>query len=453
MMALRAVLLFIFMTCVCAAFAQADTVLVHSFGGPFYEEGADIIACAAGGYAMIGTTGSNETGNTDMYVLRLDDQLNCMWHRNYGGSQVEWGVSLVEDLSGNLLLAGYTSSSGAGSYDMLVVKVDPQGDEMWQHTYGGADWDFGKKILRHPQGGFLLAGNTYSAGNGGQDGVLMHIDGNGTELQRWYFGGAEEDGIADITPAGNGWAVCGYSNVNDTTGAMVWRMNIAGDVLWTRRHADGAMDLKALSIAFDGNYFYSCGERSNDNVHASYIQRLTDASNEIMYDNSDHLFADCSVWNGNMSFAGSSDQVGFGEYDAFLQRFTVDYGWVGAMFYGTTRNERFAAVLETENGMLLCGALEETDGSSQALVMLYRRPTLYSEQIPSPELLDCFTVQVEELVPAPSAFSNCDVLNLQGSVVLTNVAWSELPRCNRLSAGIYLARETRTGVVRKIFID
>lgn len=433
--------------------AQTDTVLVRSFGGPFSEDGAEIIACADGGYAMIGTTGSNESGNTDMYLLRLDDQLNCLWHRNYGGSQVEWGMSLVEDLSGNFLLCGYTSSFGAGSYDMLVVKVDPQGDMMWERTYGGLDWDFGKKISHHPQGGFLVAGNTFSSGNGGQDGLLMHIDGNGTLLNEWYFGGLQEDGINDVVTAGNGWAVCGYSSVNDTIGAMVWRMNDAGDMLWSRRHADGAADLKALSIVFDGTYFYSTGERSNNSLRASYIQRLTDSSNEIMYDNSDHVFSDCSVWNGNMSFAGSSTYFGFGEYDAFLQRFTVDYGWVGAMFYGTTRNEHFASVSETENGMLLCGSMEEPDGSLQAMVMLYRRPTLYSEQIPTPELLDCFTVQVEETISPTAVFTRCDVLDLQGRVVKPNMAWAEISSLDCLPAGIYLARDTKTRAVRKIFID
>ena len=134
--------------------AAQDTVLVRSYGGPHFEQANDIIRCSAGGYAVVGTTGSNETGNTDIFMARFDDDLNCIWSNNYGGSDVEWGLSLVEDWSGNLLAVGYTLSSGAGSYDALVLKVDAEGDFMWQQTFGGDDWDFGKKIIAHPHGGF-----------------------------------------------------------------------------------------------------------------------------------------------------------------------------------------------------------------------------------------------------------------------------------------------------------
>jgi hypothetical protein len=60
---------------------------------------------------------------------------------------------------------------------------------------------------------------------------------------------------------------------------------------------------------------------------------------------------------------------------------------------------------------------------------------------------------VEETISPTAVFTRCDVLDLQGRVVMTDVAWAELSEWNRLPFGIYLARETRTGMVRKVVMD
>jgi len=66
---------FLLMACSQATSAQVDTLLIKTFGGPNYEKASAVVACTEGGYAVIGTTGSNQTGNTDMFLLRLDDNL------------------------------------------------------------------------------------------------------------------------------------------------------------------------------------------------------------------------------------------------------------------------------------------------------------------------------------------------------------------------------------------
>jgi hypothetical protein len=196
-------LLRIALLCVAIAFAmvtkaQQDTAIVRTYGGPFYEEGKEIIECATGGYAIIGTTGSDQLNNTNFYLLRLDEELNCIWNKNYGGAEVEWGQSIVEDSNGNLLICGYTNSFGEGGYDILVYKVNDQGDIIWQKTYGGSDWDFGYKIIAHPTEGYLICGKTYSYGNGGSDGYLIHISDDGNLLNDWTFGGEGDDELVDI---------------------------------------------------------------------------------------------------------------------------------------------------------------------------------------------------------------------------------------------------------------
>jgi hypothetical protein len=444
---------FLLMACSQATSAQVDTLLIKTFGGPNYEKASAVVACAEGGYAVIGTTGSNQTGNTDMFLLRLDDQLNCMWHYNYGGAQVEWGIDLVEDVSGNFLLLGYGSSYGNGTYDMQVMKVNSEGTLLWNHAYGGADWDFGTAISRHPQGGFLITGNTYSNGAGDQDGVIYHIDGNGTIINEWYFGNEREDAVQDVVVLPDGWAAIGHVTENDTVKASVWRMDSDDELLWNNKRVDVTHEIKGRAIATDGTYLYAAGSKVLGEEKITYRQRFNPEGNEIDYWFIPHDMEDVAVWDGMWYFGGRTANVGFGRLDGYFEKNTVDGGFEGGLFAATDRDEQFECIIANDNGIVLCGSFETEDLGEQAAIMLYRRPTVYSDTIYAPFALDCFVVEVEENYSNNQpTYAVVDVLDLQGRVVGTAMKWSMLQSIDRWNSGIYIVRDTATGACKKLFI-
>jgi len=175
-----------------SAIAQ-ETALIRVYGGPYNDYGNQIIETSDGGYAIIGTTGSYAQGNSKMYLLKLNSNLEKEWTRVYGGNNIEWGKSLVETEDGFLLL-GYTNSFGAGGYDIFLVKVELDGNQQWQKTYGGSDWDFGYKIIEF-QNTYYISGETWSFSNGGSDGYLVQIDSEGNELWSEHFGGSGNDAL------------------------------------------------------------------------------------------------------------------------------------------------------------------------------------------------------------------------------------------------------------------
>jgi hypothetical protein len=442
------------MACSQATSAQADTLLIKTFGGPNYEKASSVVACTEGGYAVIGTTGSNQTGNTDMFLLRLDDQLNCMWHYNYGGAQVEWGIDLVEDVSGNFLLLGYGSSYGNGTYDMQVMKVNSDGTLLWNHAYGGADWDFGTAISMHPQGGFLITGNTYSNGAGDQDGVIYHIDGNGTILNEWYFGNEREDAVQDVVALPDGWAAVGYITENDTVKASLWRMNSDDQLLWNNKRLDPTHEIRGRAITTDGEFIYVAGSRKLGGDNKTYMQRFNAVAAEIMYDSIPHDMEDVAVWNGKWYFAGRTANVGFGRLDGYFEEYTVDGGYQGGLFAATDRDEQFECIIANDNGIVLCGSFDTEDLGEQAAIMLYRRPEVNSDTIYTPFALDCFVVEVEEnQADNQPTYAVIDVLDLQGRVIGTSMKFSQLQSIDRRNSGIYIIRDTATGACKKLFID
>jgi len=436
--------------------AAQDTVLVRSYGGPHFEQANDIIRCSAGGYAVVGTTGSNETGNTDIFMARFDDDLNCIWSNNYGGSDVEWGLSLVEDWSGNLLAVGYTLSSGAGSYDALVLKVDAEGDFMWQQTFGGDDWDFGKKIIAHPQGGFLVALNTYNGELGGQDGQLLHIDGQGMALNEWYIGGSEQDGIHDLIALEDGWVACGFQTVDQVMKAAVWRFDLGGNVMWSRLTEDTlANDRETLSMTTDGTFLYLTGPVYTDGVIHSFEQQLrldNGVNYEVVELNSfDMEYFDCVHYNGEIVFAGSKSLSGI--EIGRVTRKRNDTFFTGAFEFTGQHRSRFLNAVWSEQGLILCGSFQPTSSQNwQALLVKYSSPYL-NEVSAEPELIPCFTVGVlEEEAMDPGEMGQ--LLNLLGQPVTADFRWGSMPQELALSSGLYFFRSASSGkVVKQLRID
>jgi hypothetical protein len=75
-------------------------------------------------------------------------------------------------------VAGITWSFGAGG-DILLIKTDANGNVIWAKTYGGTDWDGAYSVQQTSDGGYIVAGTTWSFGAGSDDIFLIKTDANG----------------------------------------------------------------------------------------------------------------------------------------------------------------------------------------------------------------------------------------------------------------------------------
>jgi len=114
-----------------------------------------------------------------------------LWSQTYGGAGYEGllhDVFLVETSDGGYALFGDTYSFGAGRADFWLVKTDGSGNIEWNRTYGGASWDHASSLVQTSDGGFALAGDTNSFGNGGYDFWLVKTNEQGIpEFPSWII--------------------------------------------------------------------------------------------------------------------------------------------------------------------------------------------------------------------------------------------------------------------------
>ena len=127
--------------------------------------------------------------------MKLDSNGAVQWQKTYGGTSYEFARSVQQTSDGGYIVAGYTYSFGVADYDydIWILKLDRGGTIEWQKTYGGTDDDYSRSIQQTSDGGYIVAGYTHSFGAGSTDGWLLKLDSSGSVQWQKTFGGTEAD--------------------------------------------------------------------------------------------------------------------------------------------------------------------------------------------------------------------------------------------------------------------
>lgn len=150
----------------------------HVFGGDGGEFLSAIIPDNNGGYLLAGSTNSGisgdvseaSQGNFDFWMIRVDDQGNKIWDKRFGGSAPDLCNHASVTNDGGYILAGYTvspqsgdvSEAPKGTQDYWIVRTDDSGNKIWDKRFGGSGGSFGTHIINDAQGNFWLSGYTNS---------------------------------------------------------------------------------------------------------------------------------------------------------------------------------------------------------------------------------------------------------------------------------------------------
>jgi hypothetical protein len=184
----------------------------QTFGGTEEDFGYSVLQTSEGGYVVLGFTVSFGSGSRDVWLIKTDAQGNMEWDKTFGGSERDEGYSVQQTTDGGYIITGYTESFGNGQYDVWLIKTDSQGQEEWDKTFGGSVWDEGYSVQQTTEGGYIITGYTISYGNGAKDIWLVKTDNAGNEEWNYTFGGINnEAGQQILQTFSGGYVIVGYT--------------------------------------------------------------------------------------------------------------------------------------------------------------------------------------------------------------------------------------------------
>ena len=186
------------------------------------------------GYIVVGHTESYGAGSSDILILKLALDGTIEWQKTYGGVESENAYSIQKTNDGGYIVAGQTASFGAGSSDIWILKLSSEGNIEWNKTYGGSSGEIAYCIQQTFEGGYIVAGVTHSfgAGNGEIWILKLNILG-GIEWQKTYGGDQNEEASSIQQTFDGGYIVAGST---DTYGAG------QRDILILRLFSNGEID-------------------------------------------------------------------------------------------------------------------------------------------------------------------------------------------------------------------
>jgi hypothetical protein len=259
-----------------------------SMGGNGEDLIQSIIQASDSSYLAVGSTHSTTNdivfnyGHIDYWAMKIAQNGSVIWKKTLGGTSNDLAYGICEAENGNFMIVGSSESNDSyvlnnhGQNDVWLVKIDTNGNILWQNTYGGTASDFGNSIKKTADNGYIIAGYSNSVdgdltiNKGGHDAWAFKINSSGTIEWQTTFGGTEDDFFQQIIQCSDGSFVAvgetysydfdasenHFSVTNfDKRDYFVVKIDSLGNKIWSRCYG-GSLNEYARKVieSFDGDF-------------------------------------------------------------------------------------------------------------------------------------------------------------------------------------------------------
>ncbi len=227
-------------------------------GGYFFSGFLDIVASGGAGSTKVGSS-LTAHGVGEFWGTKIDSQGNIEWRKFFGGTNNDRSYGLVKSHDGGFIMTGFSESDDTdisntkGSYDFWLVKVNGDGEFIWERSFGGTGIDVSYDIENTDDGAYVVVGHSFSTdkdvseNHGESDVWLIKVDEEGELIWERTYGGSAFDSANSVKLASDGgFLIAGNSrssdqdlNTNmgendmwmiktDANGILEWQISVGG---------------------------------------------------------------------------------------------------------------------------------------------------------------------------------------------------------------------------------
>jgi len=152
----------------------------RTLGGDGLDYGYAVAIDSSDNIIVCGITNSDGAGVIDALIAKYNSSGVLQWDRTLGGSGSDYGYAVAIDSSDNIIVCGYTASDGAGGNDFLIAKYNSSGVLQWDRTLGGSGDDRGHAVAIDSSNNIIVCGFTDSDGAGSYDVLIAKLPPDGS---------------------------------------------------------------------------------------------------------------------------------------------------------------------------------------------------------------------------------------------------------------------------------
>jgi len=332
----------------------------------------NIFQISDGGFIIAGRTTSFGAGRNDVWLVETDSVGNMEWNKTYGGSLDDAAADMCKTTDGGYALGGYTNSFGAGSSDFWLIKTNSTGNIQWNMTYGGTDSDQAFFVAQTSDGGYAIVGNTNSSGAGGIDAWLVKTNANGDMQWNMTYGGtANDQGMVLVQTSDGGYAIAGYTNSFGAGNNDFWliKTDATGIMQWNKTYGGTNLDnAYAMVLTSDGG-FAIAGRTSSFGAGGIDVWLVkTDAVGTMQWSKTyggtggDYGLHMVYTSEGGYAIGGYTTSAGAGGADAYLVKTDAAGIMQWNRTYGGARTEIAWSMCQTNDGGFTLGCQTSSFG-------------------------------------------------------------------------------------------
>jgi hypothetical protein len=305
----------------CGKNGFSQQIFQRLYGGVNQEISLVAFPCPSGGIYYLGATTSTGSGSADPVIMKLDDDGEVVWARAIGGVNYDVAGAMTLSSDGGLVYAGSSKSYNGNTLDDLYFfKTDSTGAMQWAKTFSTTDLDVASAIIRTADNGYAITG--YTRETGLKHVLLIRTDSNGDTLfTKTYGGSADDQGVEMMQTADGGFVIIGktFSQSLGESDILMMRTDAQGNLIWSKSFGGSFWDEGAGIIQLqDGNYLISGSTISFGQGDFDILLVKTDTTGNIIWGKTyggaetDAGYTARENNDGSIVVSGYSNSLGYG---------------------------------------------------------------------------------------------------------------------------------------------